>query len=385
MEAIISPQILKWAISRKDISETDLAQKVKVKPEKIVDWRNGLSYPTFNQAKQVAQKLSIPFGYLFMSEIPDERIPIPDLRRIDIKHTKPISPDFLDVMNDALRKQYWYKENLIKEGAGNLEFVGKFNINSNTQKVADDIALIFGINENARRNVTSWSDYLKNLVELVEERGIIVLRSGVVNGNTHRSLDVDEFRGFALCDPIVSFIFVNGKDSVAGRIFTLIHEIVHIFIGESGISNVKIDEIDIDQEQKIESFCDAVASEVLVPEEEFNFQWNLSSSILENIYKLVRVFRVSSVVILRKALDMEIISRDEFFESYYKELAEQKTDRGRSGGDFFNNFISRNSHTLTHAIINATFEGRLLFREASQLLNVKIKTLEKVAEKIYGV
>ncbi len=385
MEAIISPQILKWAIRRKDISEFDLAHKVKVKPQQIQDWGDGFSYPTFNQAKQIARNLNIPFGCLFMSGIPDDKIPIPDLRRIDIIENHPISTDFIDVLNNVLRKQYWYKQNLIQEGNENLQFVGKYTIDADVKKVAQDISLQFGINKELRYNVTSWQAYLKNLVEIAEDKGIIILRSGIVNSNTHRSLNVDEFRGFAMSDPIAPFVFINSKDSIAGRIFTLAHEIVHVFIGESGISNIRVEEIDLRYEQKIEVFCDSVASELLVPENEFISEWQDSRAIEENLYDLVRCFRVSSIVVLRKALSLELINREDFFENYHKEVAKQKRGNEKSGGDFYKSFISRNSYTLTYAIINATLEGRLLFRDASQLLNVKVKTLEKVTEKIYEV
>ena len=239
MEAIISPQILKWAIRRKDISEFDLAHKVKVKQQQIQDWGDGFSYPTFNQAKQIARNLNIPFGCLFMSNIPDEKIAIPDLRRIDIRENYPISTDFIDVLNDVLRKQYWYKENLIREGNENLKFVGKYTIDADVKKVAQDISLQFGINKELRYNVTSWNAYLKNLVEIAEDKGIIILRSGIVNSNTHRSLNIDEFRGFTISDSITPFVFINSKDSIAGRIFTLAHEIVHIFIGEQRRSLTK--------------------------------------------------------------------------------------------------------------------------------------------------
>lgn len=384
-EAYIQPDLLRWAIERSRLPVDKVASRAHVKPNQIASWQEGESLPTFAQAQKLARTLRVPFGYLFLSNIPYEEIPIPDLRTIRNETPQSFSPDFVDLFNSVLRKQQWYSEYLQQERYEPLDFVGKFNINNDPNIVAEDISQTLGINEKLRQEASSWADFLQKFIHQAEINRILILRSGVVDNDNTRKLSVDEFRGFAISDKFAPLIFINALDYKVAKIFTLAHELAHIWIGESGISNVALKNAppNID----IEIFCDRVAAQLLVPEKTFLLEWEDNKSIKSNLEKLVTRFRVSSIVILRRALDLKKIRKDDFFQYYESEIKKQSKPKEdapekKGGGNFHATLFSRNSKVLTSTVVSLAYEGRLLYRDAASLLNIKVKSLDGIAKKL---
>ncbi len=382
-EAHINPKILNWAMERSQISFESLAEKIDIKPDKLYLWGNGESIPTFRQAQTLARILHISFGYLFLSNPPEEKLALPDLRTVKDSKQTSISIDFRDLINEVLRKHQWYRDYLLEEGATSLDFVGRYGPSDQFEEVANDISNTLGIDEAFRKSAADSEEFLRKFIQQTERKGILVLRSGIVGNNTHRKLSVNEFRGFNISDKIAPLIFLNGRDSKAAQIFTIAHEIAHLWIGESGISNYGLNEPSIDKKYKIELFCNTVAAQILVPRLLFSDYWKQDMSIENNIHNLVRKYRVSSIVILRRAYDLKKITKKEYFYCYQKEInnyKKMKHLKKRKGGDFLKTFISRNSNSLSTAMIMATLEGKLPYREASRLLGIKVKTLNGIAE-----
>ncbi len=377
-KALINGEILTWARQRAGIAHDDLAASINVKPEQLIDWENGEKHPTFRQAQILAKKLFVPFGYLFLEDPPKIAPQIADLRTINSQQRNKFSIDFEDVLNDAQRKQNWYKEQLLQEGARNLEFIGKYSIGDNVDVVARDIRDTLGITRAFRNSCTSWEDFLTKLIEKAEENGILVLRNGVVGNNNRRKLSVQEFRGFVLSDPIAPLIFVNNNDTQAAKVFTLAHELAHLWIGESGVSNLDPGVRNTAQVNDIERFCNEVAAEMLVPRQAFVETWEEEADLKENLNTLCRIFRVSIPVILIRAKTLNKISRQTFYEEYPKYNAARKKTKSTSG-NFKNTLPVRNSKTLTRALISSALEGETLYRDAARLLGVKVSTLNSLA------
>lgn len=380
-QAYVTPALIAWARTRHDLSMEEVAQKIHVRPDQIYDWERGHAFPTMRQAREFARRLYIPFGYLFLSSPPEERTSLPDLRTVSGAKPTTLSPGFLDLINDVLRKHEWYRDYAEKQGGTRLKFVGRFKPQGDANIVADDIGEILLIDESVRQESVSWEDFLGRIRDRAEAVGVLVLRSGIVGSNTRRKLSVQEFRGFAISDSIAPLIFINGADAKAAQIFTIAHELAHLWIGATGISRP-----DFTQQSMVtnrtELFCNNVAAQVLVPRDDFLDRWATRHSINDNVYNLVRHYRVSSWVILRRAYDLKKISWADYTTHYKMEVAKQRTSIGKGGGDFYNTLQSRNGKNLLRAVVSAAFEERILFRDAARLLNVKVDNLGKIAERV---
>ena len=236
-DAFITPDVLRWALERRGLPDEEVARRVSVRPERVRRWKDGSGQPTLRQAQALAQKLSVPLGYLFLSERPSDEFPLPDLRTVGDGPPGTPSPELVAVVYDALSKQQWYREYLESQGEAPLEFVGSRSVDDDPDDVARDIRSRLGVNDAMRQDAASWEQFLTTFIRAAEAAGILVLRSGIVEANTQRPLDVEEFRGFAISDDLAPLVFINGKDAKAAQIFTLAHEIAHLWLGESGVSN----------------------------------------------------------------------------------------------------------------------------------------------------
>ncbi len=381
-EALVTPQLLQWARERRGLPLVVAAEKLTIKPDKLEEWEQGNGRPTFRQAKSLAKKFYIPFGYLFLSSPPEERLPLPDFRTVAGAKEYPPSPDFLDVLNDVLRKQQWYREYQEGLGAKELQFIGRFTAEDNHQLIATDIRNTLGINENMREESHSWEQFLKEFINRAESNGILVLRSGIVGNNTHRALNVEEFRGFEISDNLAPVIFINGKDAKAAQIFTLAHELAHLWIGKSGISNPNYFNKLSHQQNSIEIVCNKVAAETVLPKEEFLSYWEDRNELKDNLELLAKKYRISAFVVLRRAYDNNKLNETDYYEFYQRLIAEHKRSKGTTGGDFYRSLLARNSSTLTTTLLVAAAEGRVSQKDAARLLNVKAKSLPVIQREI---
>ena len=386
----ITPQVLRWARERLGMSPDDLAHKMgRLKVETVLAWEEGTLRPTYRQARKLARILRIPLGYLFLSEPPDDPLPVRDFRIRPNHPPRPPSPDLLAVLYDAMRKQDWYREYRQEEGLPHLPFVGRYDEDTPPQEIAEDMRRVLDLPENPAEGAYTWEDYLRNLVQHAESAGILVLRNGVVLNNPHRPLDVDEFRGFALADPYAPLIFINARDPVAAQIFTLAHELAHLWLGSSGISNPDLDTDDERHLQKVERLCNRIAAEFLVPADVFRQEWSIDRAVDENIEHLAKLFRVSQFVILYRARHLGLLDR-ETFHTLWEERSEvaievmKKTRPKGQRGDFYRTLRVRNSPQFTRTLLLALLDGRVVQRDAAMLLNVSPKTLRKLLEQQEG-
>ncbi|MCG8480641.1 MAG: helix-turn-helix domain-containing protein, partial [Spirochaetales bacterium] len=177
--ALITPAIIEWARDRRELTDTRLATSVHVSAEKIRQWTAGQEKPTIRQAQLLARALKIPFGYLYLDNPPKEDPLIPDLRTIATRRERSLSPDFLDLVRSLQRKQDWYRDFLVSEGAAPLPFVESYSPNDDPQKVAESMRTIWGLDVHSGAKVGSWSAHIKFLCDLAESHGILILRSGV--------------------------------------------------------------------------------------------------------------------------------------------------------------------------------------------------------------
>lgn len=365
----VSPAVLDWAASQAGKTLEALA-------EEIVAVRNRERFLagklTVRQLEKVASITSTPFGYLFLDQPPEVQKPkLPDMRQV--VNPAPFGRDFFEVLEDIQNKQGWYLDYLRDVGADPLEFVGRFGRNAKPNIVAEDIARTAGINAETRMGAKNPEEYYRALAEKFESIGILVFKSGIVKSNTKKGLSVTEFRGFAICDPLAPVVFINGKDAEAAWIFTLAHEVAHIWIGESAVSDIPAP-TDFKSQTNVEYLCNKVAAELLTPTVEFLSFWNQDAN--PSIEKLCRHFKVSRLVVARRALDLGKIDR-----ATYSSIYEASWKAAGSGGDPYKTIPVRNSKKLTNALVRSAMEGTVLIRDAARLLNVTPDTVASLYKK----
>jgi len=372
-EAYITPALLKWARERTNTSPIRLAQKLKIKAGAIESWESGDKKPSTRQAYRLAKILHVPLPYLFLPSRPNDEIPLPDFRTVENKIFDQPSADLIDLINDVVAKHSWYREELQREGDTERPFVGSYGVDDSPDEIAANIAQTIGITDELRLSCGSWLEFFTRSVELVQACGILLMRSGTVAGNTRRPISTDEFRGFSISDKIAPLIFINSSDYQAAQIFTLGHELAHIWLGITGISNEKLNEPD---PSTIEKVCDAVAAELLAPRTKFLQKWDEMSG---HSSRVASYFRVSSLVALRRAHDLGRITREDFHRLFEAEK-KKYTRRKKSGGDFYNRFFARNTFPLAAAVVGAVNEQRLLYSDGASLLNVRVPTIQKLSD-----
>lgn len=382
--ALITPSVLRWARRRARLEPEQLAKQLQVKSEKVIDWEIGEEKPTFRQAQNLANALRIPFGYLFLAQPPLVSLPIPDLRTLGSTPVEDVSPDLHDLLTDVLYKQGWYREYLLEQGAEPLPFVGRFSSRPDAQAIAGNLSATLRLTLADREGVRNWEAFLSLLVLRAEEAGIWVLRSGVVGNNTHRPLDVREMRGFAISDEIAPLVFVNSRDAKSAQIFTLVHELAHLWIGESGISNFGLHTLATSNYHRTERLCNQVAAEVLAPERFLRQRWQADEGLEENSQRLAAFFRVSPVVIARRAADTELIPW-EAYQTYYEQQSAAWVEQKKSadgGGSYYRTVPVRNGKPFTEAVLRSALQQRLLLREAGRLLNIQPAQIARLAQEM---
>jgi Zn-dependent peptidase ImmA (M78 family)/DNA-binding XRE family transcriptional regulator len=377
----ITGEVFRWARERAGLSNQKLAKSVNAKLEKIRAWETGKEYPSFQQAQKLASALSIPLGYLFLSQPPQITNPVADFRTLPGKESTALSPNLQDVLDDALRKRDWYREWRQEEGAAPFEFVGKYSLRSKPENIVHDMWRVLDVPQGFADKIGTWDLHLRLLIQKVEAAGILVLQSGIVRNNTRRKLSVQEFRGFALADEFAPLVFINAQDSIAARIFTLVHELAHIWTGTSGISNPDF-ESDENETQRIEILCNQVAADFLVPNEIFIKQWSTHLDPLDNAQQLAVRFRVSSQVVLRRAYDAGFISFNVYRKSIQEAIKASKPPAKGGGGNFYNTLFSRNSRRFTTELLSAVSSGRLSYLDGARLLNTRPSKLVSALDKI---
>lgn len=360
----VNPKLLSWARERAGYSVSALAARFP----KAAAWENGEVQPTIKQLEAFAKATRTPVGFLFLAKPPTEQIPIQDFRTVaNISPVRP-SPDLLDTVYLCQQRQDWYRDFARSALDGPLELVGSVRIGHDVTDTAAQMRHALGVDLDERKKLPTWTDALRRLIEQADALGILVMVSGVVGSNSRRKLDPHEFRGFALVDPWAPLVFINGADTKAAQMFTLAHELAHIWLGQSGVSDTNPSTV---PDQESERWCNRVAAELLVPLEVLRSELDRRADLHFELNRLARRFKVSTLVILRRIHDVGQLSRDEFWAAYEAELARVRDSPTGSGGDFYRTLGTRVSKRFARALVESTLEGRTSFTETFRMLGLK--------------
>lgn len=370
----VNPELLAWARQRSGLAFEDVAQRFPM----LGAWERGDQQPTLKQLESFAQAMHTPFGFLFLPEPPVEKVPIPDFRTIGDAGVRVPSANLLDTIYQCQQRQDWYRDFAVLNREPAVAYVGSLSATVSAATAADVMrtALEFGVENRG----ASRAEALRILIERAEALGFLVMVNGVVGSNTHRKLDPREFRGFALADPAAPLVFVNGADTKAAQIFTLVHELAHLWLGGTALDDVDLAERGW---QDTERWCNQVAAEVLMPLAATSGTLIPGEPLADTTERLSRKFKASTLVVLRRLYDAGTLTWDEYRSAYdaeFRRLTGLLKERASGGGNFYNTQPTRFGRRFTRAVITSTLEGHTLYRDALQLLSFKkVSTLNELA------
>ncbi len=369
----VKPELLRWARER---AGADMGALVRKFP-KYREWESGEVRPTFRQLEGFAKTVHAGVGYFFLPEPPDEPCPIPDFRTVGGAPVGRPSLNLLHTIYLCQRRQDWYQEFARAEGEDPLPFVGSAGLSDDVETVAARMRGALGFDLEERRDVPTWTEALRLFVEKADALGVLVMVSGVVGNNPHRRLDPEEFRGFALADDLAPLVFVNGADTKAAQMFTLAHELAHLWLGETALSDSRPDSV---PRRAVESWCNRVAAELLAPLAAIREEYREEEELPEALTRLARRFKVSTLVVLRRLHDAGSLTEEEFRHAYAAEHERLRDMPRRGGGNFYATQTARVGRRFAHALIADTLEGRTLLRDAFHMLGFsKLRTFRNLA------
>jgi Zn-dependent peptidase ImmA (M78 family) len=303
-------------------------------------------------------------------------VPIPDFRTTATVYFDRPSPDLLDTIYICQQRQEWYRDFTRSMGMEPLPFVGSADITDDVVQAATDIRTMLNFDVEKRRQTRTWTESLRRFVEQADALGVLVMVSGVVGSNNRRKLDPKEFRGFALADDLAPLVFINGADTKSAQMFTLAHELAHLWIGRSAVSDAQAARV---SDHKVERWCNRVAAELLVPLALMREEYRADDDLYAELARLARHFKVSTLVILRRIHDAGGLTREELWEAYDQELQRLLALPKTSGGNFYLTQPARVSKRFARAIVISTLEGQTLHRDAFRMLGFsKLSTFREL-------
>lgn len=375
----VKPQLLAWARTRSGIDEPTWTKRFP----RYDDWLAGDRVPTLKQLEEFARKTYTPVGYFFLDEPPVEAVPIPDYRTIgDRPAAEVTSADLLDTLYTCQARQEWYRDSQLLNGERPLEFIATVTTASDPRQVAATMRDVLGWTSETRSRLRSWDGALTQLRENAEAIGVLVMISGIAGSNTQRKLDPEEFRGFALTDPYAALVFINGADSKAAQVFTLAHELAHLWLGSTALSDVAPESTRSFDDER---WCNQVAAELLVPMDDFAAAFDPTADLRSQLQPLAEQFRVSTQVILGRAREAGALSWDEFMSelSIERQRVSEIVATRSSGGNYYNTKPVQVGKRFARQLIGSTLEGQTPYTEAFRLLGVnKTSTFEGLGEQL---
>lgn len=345
-----------WAIQRAGLTVDDYIEN---HPDvALTEWMDGGKTPTIKQLESFAKSVNVPFGFLFLEKVPQESVPFPVFRG-DAGRYDHFDLNVYDTVNAVQQRQEWLEEYLVKNDIETCQFVGSVTINT---PISETVCLL----REVLKLGTRWAFSLANteaavskLTEMLEFAGVFVAYNGIVGNNTHRKLRVSECRGFALVNNVAPYIFINSSDAPVAQLFTLIHETAHIMLGVSA-GHAEADTLSDDVTER---YCDKVAAEFLVPAQELRVVWN------GRIKETARKFRVSELVLARRALELQLINGDAFHRFWieYTNRPPYTRKAGNTGGNFYRTSVKRVGRLFAIHVKNAVGSSQLSFTDAYRL------------------
>jgi len=385
-EALVNPKLLIWARESINMDIDEASEKIKVQPERLRAWEAGELRPTIAQARIMASIYRRPLAAFYLPERPTELgFSVPqDFRRLPDDQPRELSPELVVEL-----RRIEYLRGIAVELADETpekpkEFIGRTRLSESHDEVAKRVVSLLGLRMATRKNWHTDYDALNAWKDVIEQQGVLVMHLNHV--------EVGEVRGIAIAEPVFPLIAVNGKDSPYGRVFTLLHEFIHLMIGATGMSNMRISRRPHTAEQKVECFCNYAAGEILVPRQELlghpsvrdaGGTENWSDDVIAH---LGREFGVSREVIVRRLLILGKTT-EAFYRRKRQEYAHEQAARGKSTGGpipMSRRIVRAIGRPFARLVLNAYYREAISSSELAELLGAGLKHLPAVEDLLAG-
>lgn len=380
VEALVTPEVIKWAREQMSLSLEEAARKIGRPVEDVAGWEDGSRRPTIAQLREASRVYKRPLAVFYLPAPPKGFSTLRDFRSLPESSPRQYSPELALLIRTADFRNRWLSEYLENDGVEPLPFVASASLGDPPGRVAADIRETLAITQTDLRHCSGRDEASRLWIRKAEAIGIFVFRL--------RSVSLAEARGFVISNAYAPMIFINANDAKAGQIFTLAHELAHIWLGHTGISNLETHGRMIDQEASaVETFCNQVAAEVILPPQDFRKSWAVAEGDLDTkIARLAREFKVSELVIARRLFQEGIIARQvyEQIQTDVQKRWQEESRKEKKGGpvDYSVKMAAQNGHMFTKTVIAGFLSGAVSGRDASELLNVKINNFSKLGKAV---
>lgn len=356
----LKPGILSWAIEE---SQVDLSALLERYP-KLGLWLSNEDTPSFSQLKQLSTYLKIPFGYMFLSSPPQEPKLVREFRTIGNARFSRISKDLKDTLTNMQAISTWMHEyRHFDLGTERLSFVGYYRNEERVRGLTAAFLDILGLKDGFSTAYRSPELLLRALKAHMENVGVLVFSNSMVGLNSHRLLNPEEFRAFCLIDEFAPIIFINGKDSKYGKVFSIVHEFLHVLRGETGATF----------DGRDETLCNIATINLLVPADLLSRKITRLIKDVAAVTAIAKHFNVSALALAYVLHKQNLISQklvDEVMETTRLNIDAKNGSMAQSGPDFHIVFDANNSIFFRKALANQLTSGNASYAEAARLMGV---------------
>ena len=384
LEAHINPALLVWARKTAGFMVNEVAEKLKVPPERLESWERGIERPTLGKLRKVADIYKRPTAIFYLPEPPETPAPPHDFRSLD-EPTGKYPPALLLEIRKARYRREIALDLLDQLGEESIPFELRVTTRDDPDAVAAGIRDMLRI---SIKDQFAWKDEYEALRawrSAVEELGVLVFHT---SSNRWHKIEVRKMRGLSIVEEKLPVILINSSDTPNGRIFTLIHEFVHLLLHNGGVCDLRDYDHPASNERRVEAFCNRVSGAALVPADHLLDQ----KIVLEKegevwmdaeLGKLSRRFRVSREVILRRLLTLGRTAQ-RFYEEKRKQFLEEYSKPKSAGGPvpYYRIGMRNNGIAYTRLVFRAYYDEYITTADVSDYLGVKVKHLKDMEREV---
>ena len=391
VKALVTPAMLLWARELAGCSREEAGKAAGKNAAAIAAWESPESdeLPTIPQAKALAHAYRVSFALFYLERpTPDlEYAAVPEFRRIDpaTGGVHPQSRQLRWMIRQAQERQAFAIELLRDDGSSPQGWVGSASLDEDPEAVGGRIRASLGVGDDEPR-IIDQERILDWWVEQVENLGAFVSRY-LPSGNKYWLVDPSEARGLSLCDTLAPYIVLNSRDAPAGRTFTLMHELAHLYYGQCGLDDLSDEELLSVDHKILEQRCNQAAAAVLMPSAQFKREWrNAAGDLNDKVGLVADTFSVSrmAVAVRAKSDVMRFISAEQlmdlrnWLDAEYSEYRESRPKGGGGNIPPATRTIKELGGRYARLILDAYAEGRMSRLDAADALDARLRDIDDI-------